>query len=348
MKLIWKEVLACLMMGLMLPGTMLKMTAGDQADLMPALRETEAVVSPMAEPLKGNPQIPVRLPDGTVTRMDMEEYLVGVVLAEMPASFEGEALKAQAVAARTYAGKAHLRGGKHGDGSICTDSHCCQAYISEVGYLGSGGTELGIEKVRGAVYATRGQVLTYGGELIEATYFSCSGGSTEDAKAVWGAEFPYLKAVESPGEEGAEYFKDTVIIPRERAEMLLGMDLPENPAEWLGTVNRTPGSGVSTMEIGGRVFKGTELRTLLGLRSTAMEVQADDRGLVIETRGWGHRVGMSQYGADAMAVNGSTYEQILLHYYKGTELSQYVPPEGEAQPMEFTEDSQPTVANETK
>ena len=185
-------------------------------------------------------------------------------------------------------------------------------------------------------------MLTYQGELIDATYFSCSGGSTEDAQAVWGADFPYLKAVASPGEEEAEYYRDTVIIPRERAEMLLGLELPENPAQWLGIVKRTPGSGIATMEIGGRIFKGTELRTLLGLRSTAMTVKADDRGLVIETRGWGHRVGMSQYGADAMAAAGSTYEEILSHYYTGTELIQYQGYEDPA--AEFTEDSQQPVA----
>ena len=345
MKRILEELLVCLLMGAVLPGAFAflsqKIVNPGGVRAVPA----EAVVteqSPMAKPLTGNPEIPVLLSDGTVRTMDLEEYLVGVVLAEMPASFEGEALKAQAVAARTYAAKAHKKGGKHGDGSICTESTCCQAYVSESTYLRSGGTELGIEKVRGAVSATRGQVLLYENELIEATYFSCSGGTTEDAKAVWGAEFPYLKAVDSPGEESTEYYRDTVILPKNRAEMLLGLELPENPAQWIGVTRRTPGNGVATMEIGGRIFKGTELRTLLGLRSTAMTVHADDRGLVIETRGWGHRVGMSQYGADAMAVQGKTYEEILKHYYQGTELGFYDPPA-----REFTEDSQETVADST-
>lgn len=342
MKMIWKELIVCLFMGMVLPGTMLNMTKNYMEEkTVTEPVETEAAVTAMAEPFSGNPQIQVLLSDGNVQAMDLEEYLVGVVLAEMPASFEGEALKAQAVAARTYAAKA-AASGKHAGGTICTDSNCCQAYISEASYLGNGGTKLGIEKIRGAVSATRGKVLTYHGELIDATYFSCSGGSTEDAQAVWGVDFPYLKAVESPGEEGAEYYRDTVIIPKDRAEMLLGLELPENPGQWLGTVKRTPGSGIATMEIGGRIFKGTELRTLLGLRSTAMTIEADDRGLVIETRGWGHRVGMSQYGADAMAVSGSTYEEILSHYYTGTELTQYQAYEEGA--AEFTEDSQQPVA----
>lgn len=342
MKMIWKELIVCLLMGMVLPGTMLNMTK-NIAEENDILEPTETVIgeSSMAEPLTGNIRISVILSDGTLQSMDLEEYLVGVVLAEMPASFEGEALKAQAVAARTYAAKSKTNG-KHEDGAICTDSHCCQAYISETAYLGNGGTELGIEKIRGAVSATKGEVLTYKGQLIEATYFACSGGSTEDAKAVWGADFPYLKAVSSPGEEESEYYRDTVIIPKDRAEMLLGLDLPENPDQWLGIVKRTPGSGIATIEIGGRIFKGTELRTLLGLRSTAMEVKADDRGLVIETRGWGHRVGMSQYGADAMAVTGAAYQEILTHYYTGTELTQYPMPQ--EMPVEFTEDSQLSVA----
>ena len=344
MKMIWKELLICLFMGMVLPGTMLNMTKNFVEEKTPkASAETESAVTAVAEPFSGNPQVQVLFSDGTVQAMDLEEYLVGVVLAEMPASFEGEALKAQAVAARTYAVKAQ-NSGKHAEGAVCTDSRCCQAYISEISYMGNGGTELGIKKIRGAVSATRGKVLTYHGELIDATYFSCSGGSTEDAQAVWGADLPYLKAVDSPGEEGAEYYRDTVIIPRDRAEMLLGLALPENPGSWLGTCKRTPGSGIATMEIGGRIFKGTELRTLLGLRSTAINIKADDRGLVIETRGWGHRVGMSQYGADAMAVAGSTYEEILSHYYTDTELTQYQAYEKDL--PEFTEDLQGPVAEE--
>ena len=343
MKIIWKELLVCLLMGIALPGALVNLRENHpELNLIP--QETvEETKSQMAEPLQGNPQIPVLLSDGAVRQMDMEEYLVGVVLAEMPASFEGEALKAQAVAARTYAGKAHLSGGKHGNGAVCTDATCCQAYITETSYLHNGGTQLGIEKVRGAVNATLGQVLTYNGELIEATYFSCSGGRTEDAPAVWGSDFPYLKAVDSPGEEESQHFKDTVIIPREKAEILLGLTLPENPAQWLGDVIKTPGNGIKTMEIGGRIYKGTELRTLLGLRSTQFTAQADDRGLVIETLGWGHRVGLSQYGADAMAVTGKSYDEILAHYYPGTVLSAYAPPAGEEIP-EFTEDLQESIA----
>ena len=343
MKMIWREILVCLLMGMVLPGTMVNMAKNYVLQPGPQPEEENLESRATEQPLSGNLSIPVRFPDGTVRQMDLEEYLVGVVLAEMPASFEGEALKAQAVAARTYTAKANATGGKHGDGSLCVDPGCCQAYVSEGEYLRSGGTDLGIRKVRGAVKATLGQVLIHGGELIEATYFSCSGGTTEDAQAVWGSEFPYLKAVESPGEENAEFYSDRVIIPREKAEMLLGLTLPEDPSKWLGHLEKTPGDGIATLEIGGRIFKGTELRTLLGLKSTRIIPSADDRGLILETRGWGHRVGMSQYGADAMAASGKTYREILSHYYTGTEIVSW-PIQSQAQVPEFTEDSQSPVA----
>ena len=253
--------------------------------------------------------------------MELDEYLTGVVLAEMPVSFELEAQKAQAVVARTYTMRACRRGGKHDGAAVCTDSTCCQSYISPADYLAAGGTQAGVDRVRGAVEATAGQVLTYDGELIEATYFSCSGGSTEDAAAVWGAAYPYLKAVDSPGEENAAHYSDTEVFTAARFEAALGRDLPGEPTTWFGVTTYTTGGGVASMEIGGQTYQGTTLRSLLGLRSTAFTVEADRICVTITTKGFGHRVGMSQYGADAMAVLGSTYPEILAHYYQGTSLT---------------------------
>ena len=135
---------------------------------------------------------------GNLQQMDLREYLVGVVLAEMPASFESEALKAQAVVARTYTRK-RMEGGKHGQAAVCMDSGCCQGWRSGEDYLAQGGKQSAVEKVRAAVADTDGLVLRYEGRLIDATYFSCSGGVTEDAVAVWGQDVPYLKSVQSPG-----------------------------------------------------------------------------------------------------------------------------------------------------
>lgn len=294
--------------GILLNGAVLWLNRAQTPEEMPQATAPQPVSDPVS----------VRDAQGGVTEMDMDQYLIGVLLAEMPASFEMEALKAQAVASRTYGRKAAVTGGKHGDGSICTESVCCQAYLSPEIYLARGGTQEAVDKVRRAVTETSGYVLMYEGELIEATYFSCSGGSTEDAAAVWGRSFPYLQAVPSPGEEGAAVYTESVTFTPEQFQKALGTSLPGNPENWFTITTYTEGGGVAAMTIGGQVYKGTELRTLLGLRSTAFSVKPENDQITITTKGYGHRVGMSQYGADAMAVSGSSFEQILAHYYPGT------------------------------
>jgi stage II sporulation protein D len=260
---------------------------------------------------------------GKVEEKELENYLVEVVLAEMPASFEMEALKAQAVVARTYTLRAHEGKRKHEQADVCTDYSCCQAYCSEEEYLLRGGSQESIEKIRTAVTQTAGWVLTYKGDLIEATYFSCSGGSTEDAVAVWGTEVPYLRSVESPGGERAAYYEDAVIFTRTQLIAALNVELSNKPDEWIGEITYTAGGGVKEIQIGGKLFAGTELRKLLKLRSTAFKITPGESGITVVTRGYGHRVGMSQYGADAMASSGSTYPEILSHYYQGTTLEEW-------------------------
>ena len=325
MKMIWKEIILAAAMGLVMPGAVLGIAA--------SMEEPETVIEittsaptaapePITEPEKQqfSMQVPI-LMDETVVRMELNEYLTGVVLGEMPVSFEPEAHKAQAVVARTYTMRAHRQGGKHDGAAVCTDSTCCQSYISPADYLAAGGTQAGVDSIRAAVKATDGQVLTYGGALIEATYFSCSGGVTEDAAAVWGADYPYLQSVQSPGEEGAAHYSDTEVFTAAQFEQALGRDLSGPPTSWFGVTTYTTGGGVASMEIGGKTYKGTALRTRLGLRSTAFTVEADSRCVTITTKGFGHRVGMSQYGADAMAVLGSRYPEILAHYYQGAVLT---------------------------
>lgn len=256
---------------------------------------------------------------GNLQQMTLEEYLLGVVLAEMPADFDSEALKAQAVVARTYTRK-RMEGSKHEGASVCMDPGCCQSWKSPEDYLDQGGKQASVEKVRRAVADTDGLVLCYDGQLIDATYFSCSGGSTEDAVAVWGRDVPYLQAVESPGEEDAPRYSDSVTFAAGEFAETLGISSAGDPGTWFGAVTYTDGGGVQSMVIGGREFSGTQLRSRLGLRSTAFEVSVGGGTIQITTRGFGHRVGMSQYGAEAMAKAGSGYEAILAHYYTGTEL----------------------------
>ena len=319
MRSIWKDILAAVMMGMVLPGLMLNFAVMVLRQNAP-VQDIQIIIPAETVEKKESLPVLVRESEDLVTQRDLEDYLISVVLAEMPADFEDEALKAQAVAARTYARKAWVTGGKHGDGSVCIEPGCCQAYIAPEKYLEKGGTEAGLEKIRNAVYETAGQCLEYDGELIEATYFSTSGGSTEDAVAVWGTDYPYLQAVDSPGEEGARWYTDTVVFTKEQFCNALGKEPDGEPRTWFGEVHDTEGGGVDTMVIAGESYTGTQLRSLLGLRSTAFSVEASEEAITITTRGYGHRVGMSQYGADAMAVNGSSYREILAHYYPGTEL----------------------------
>ena len=324
----WKQLLGAFLLGVMMPLFILRM-AGWTSPARGAQTETKQTQPPQTteSPLATQTQppriryLPVQTSDSTVVTMELETYLVGVLLGEMPAYFEQEALRAQAVVARTYAMRHHIRQDKHPGGAVCTDPGCCQAYVSETVYVERGGSEADVEKIRKAVMDSAGWVLTYEGQLIDATYFSCSGGKTEDAVAVWGTEIPYLKSAESPGEEISENFVRTVTFSSDQFRELLSLE--ENVSLIPKNVVYTSGNGVATAEIGGTIYKGTELRKLLGLRSTCFAMTMVGNNVVITTKGYGHRVGMSQYGAEAMARQGASFEEILKHYYQGAELADY-------------------------
>lgn len=256
---------------------------------------------------------------GSKSEMELETYVVGVVLAEMPAEFEPEALKAQAAAARTFAWKAASTGGKHGDGSVCTDFSCCQGYVSETDFIENYGTQEELKKIKDAVSSTADMVVTYQGNLIEATYFSSSGGFTEDAAAVWGGSYPYLVSKESP--EEAREGETFSVFSSAFLESTLHTKLDGPPDTWFHDWEFTNGGGVASVGIGNRVFSGTAIREALNLRSTIFTVSIENDVVVFHTIGYGHRVGMSQLGADAMALEGKTYDEILCYYYTGTELT---------------------------
>lgn len=317
----WKEIIVTLILGLVFPGIFYGIIDAEiEKDPIIATQEEQSQAT--VEQVNAT-YIDVLMDDGTVSNMDLEEYIASVVLREMPASFETEALKAQAVVARTYTLRRLHSGGKHENAAVCTDSACCQAYCTKDEYLSSGGTNELLNKVTGAVDATKGEVLVYNDELIEATYFSCSGGKTEDAQAVWGSDIPYLQSTESPGEEGATHYTDTVSFSTTQFAEQLGLKTKVPSYNWLGAIEYTQGGGIKEIQICGKGYKGTELRKMLGLRSTAFVITIVSDTVTITTKGYGHRVGMSQYGADAMAVNGKTYPEILLHYYKDAKLVQY-------------------------
>ena len=269
-----------------------------------------------------------------VREMTVGEYLVGVVRAEMPASFEEEALKAQAVAARTYTYYKIQTGGNHGDtADICTDSTCCQAYISEEQARSTWGADAdeNESQIEAAVRDTDGQVILYGGVPILAVFHSSSAGMTRAAGQVWLNDLPYLQSVTSPeqGDSIPNYYSRAEFTQEQFREKVLAAE-PEadlsGPVEtWLqNAVTDTAGS-VSTVDVGGVTVKGSTLRSILGLRSACFEWEVQDGKLVFFVTGYGHGVGMSQYGAQQMAKDGADYLEILTHYYTGVTVEAYVP-----------------------
>ena len=289
--------------------------------------ETSAAQAPLAASA-GEPapdSISVLTDDGTVT-MDMQEYLVGVVAAEMPASFQDEALKAQAVAARTYAMYC-AKGQKHGEAQVCTDYACCQAWQSDEALRQKWGGDYDTysQKIRAAVEATAGQYLSYAGQPVFAAFHSSSAGATEDCGQVWNPS-PYLVSVSSPetAEDVPNYISTVECTPLDFRDTLLyahpEADFTGEESGWIGEI-RLDGSGrVASAVLGGVSMKGTELRQLFSLRSTAFQLEYTGESFRFTVTGYGHGVGMSQYGANVMARQGETYTGILAHYYPGTVL----------------------------
>lgn len=269
---------------------------------------------------------------GKAREMALEEYLVGVVAAEMPADFELEALKAQAVAARTYTVcKLRSQGGggcsRHKGSDICTDSGHCQAYSSQAKLLrqwgGSG--ELNLSKIRSAVEATAGQVITYQGEPINAMFHSTSGGHTEDVEAVYAQALPYLRGVPSQGEEDAPKYHSTARFSVAQVNRALkefpGAQLTSGKLDQqIEILGRTQSGRVTQVRVGKATLTGTELRRALALNSSNFTLECNDGQLAFHLTGYGHGVGMSQTGANAMARQGAGYREILCWYYTGVDI----------------------------
>ena len=270
----------------------------------------------------------VKLEDGSVLTLSMDKYLWRVVAAEMPASFESEALKAQAVAARTYTvSKMGHSVENHPDADLCTDITCCQAYIdpAQAAANWGGSAESYTAKIAAAVSGTDGMIATYGGAPIQAVFFSSAAGRTVDAVEVWGSSVPYLTGVESPeGEEVPNYHSSLSLSPAEFREKFLaqypGADLSGAPEGWFQSVKNDSAGGVESLDIGGVTVTGAALRTLLGLRSAHFTVSATAEQIAFSVTGYGHGVGMSQYGANALAGEGKTWQEIIQWYYSGVDI----------------------------
>lgn len=275
-------------------------------------------------------KVRVLVGEGKVEEMTMADYLWRVVAAEMPASFEPEALKAQTVAARTYTlSKLARTSEKHPDADVCTDITCCQAYITpeEAAVNWGDNARAYTDKIAAAVADTDGLAALWQGQPIQALFFSSAAGKTVDAVEVWGNSVPYLTSVDSPEGKEVPNYHTTVTVPVEefRAKLLEqypDADLSGEPSGWFTNLTNRSGGGVESVDVGGVTVAGTALRTLFGLRSASFTVTADAANVNFSVTGYGHGVGMSQYGANAMAKAGSSFEEILTWYYTGTQVEQ--------------------------
>ena len=263
--------------------------------------------------------------------MDLEEYIVGVVSAEMPAYYDFEALKAQAVASRTYTLYSMAHGGCHTNpnADVCTNSKCCQAFSTHERMQNAWKDDYAnnYNRVAQAVMETAGEVLVYDGKLCDALYHACSGGQTENSENVYANALPYLRGVDSPYEDPMR--EEDVDFGTDALVELIAAKYPEsgitkdNVREGIAIGKAYESGRVETLRLGKTTITGKQARNLFGLRSTMFTVEWTKDGIVFHVKGYGHGVGMSQNGANGMAKHGSDYREILFHYYTGVSIASY-------------------------
>ena len=268
-----------------------------------------------------------------IVAMPLEEYVKGVVAAEMPAEFDIEALKAQAVAARTYAVKNMRSFGGEGfkekaDADVSTDFAKSQAWVSSKVLEERWGGKFAQywDKISKAVDGTHGQIAVYQDQPISAVFHSTSGGKTASAKEIWGTDFPYLQSVDCKWDKDSPRYQEKKEFAMDSLGKLLGDDtqvvaaLQNGNTDAAKVLSYTESGRVKEIKIGSKTFSGSELRSLLGLRSDNFKASVENDKIIFETIGYGHGVGLCQYGANGMAKEGSKYQEILKHYYTGIEL----------------------------
>ncbi len=319
---------------------LLAWAAAGRFDDVPAPADENASPAPSGETLSpGERDSAKRLRiqiQGQVQEMDMGTYLLGVLRAEMPASFEEEALKAQAIAARTYT-LYRIRGGgsaNHPDADACDDHTCCKAYLSAEQAAANWGSMAVYyeEKLARAVRETDGEVLLYDGVPILAVFFSSADGSTQGAGDVWLNDLPYLRKVESPEDEALvpNYYSTASFTAEEFKSLVLraypNADLSDDMSTWVSDIVRNDSDYVASVTVGGVKMRGNDLRTLLSLRSPSFTVECKNNAFTFHVTGYGHGVGMSQYGANALAKEGYSAEEIVQHYFSDTTVGYYDAP----------------------
>lgn len=245
--------------------------------------------------------------------LPLEEYLYGVVAGEIGSDFNEEAIKAQSIAARSFTVNIIMnKTKKHSSGAhVCTDYGHCQEYKpSKI-----------TDKIKNAVNSTKGEILTYNNQPINALYHAMSSGKTENAVDVWNHEYPYLKSVNSPYDKEVKNINSSVNITKTNLESKLGITLTNSPlSEQINILSRTEGGAVKSIKIGNSTFRGVDIRTKLNLKSANFDISIKDDTITFNVKGFGHGIGMSQYGAQGMAKQGFNYEEILKHYYSDVKL----------------------------
>jgi stage II sporulation protein D len=280
----------------------------------------------VTQELTSDISIPVyRTNEKKVENIPLEDYVVGVVASEMPAEFELEALKAQALTARTFVIRQLLNPVDLNlpNGAVVTDTVMFQVYKSdeELRQLWKADYDWKKKKITQAVYETQGRIITYEGEPIEASFFSTSNGFTENSEDYWKKALPYLKSVESSWDEESPKFHAQKVIPITEVESKLGVQIAGNNEIGNAAV-RTEGNRISTLEINGKTFTGRKIREELDLNSSDFSMKLQGDSVVFDTKGFGHGVGMSQYGANGMALEGKNFQEIIQHYYQGVQISE--------------------------
>ena len=278
-------------------------------------------------------KIEVLFSDG-VRVMTIQDYLVGTLSAEMPASYPEEALKAQAIAARTnlYYKRMirilHPDLASHEDADICADYSHCQAFATEEEQKVKWGDKYAEKKnkMEQAVSNTRNLCLTYEEKPISALFHAISSGKTEAASDVWGGdEIPYLVSVDSGWDKNSDGYESVTTLSMEEAKSVIleaypDAVMPENPDQWVTEIEKSGSGGWMRLKLWGMELSGREFRNLFSLRSTNIALKWEGGTLYLTTHGYGHGVGMSQYGAKCMAEEGKNAAEILSHYYPGTEI----------------------------
>ena len=269
---------------------------------------------------------------GEIEDVELENYIVNVLAAEMPVDYEIEALKAQAVVARTYTLYQILNSNKHENADICDDSTCCQAWISKEKRFEKWETnqEEKWNKINKAVFETQGEIITYQGKPIDAFFHSNSGGLTEIPINVWGgSEYPYLQVVQTNGEdEYSQYYSENILSKTEFEEKMKNLysdfEINWQEKDCIEILEYTESNRIKTIKLGNKNISGVEARKIFELKSSNFSFEISDDSIKFTVIGYGHGVGMSQTGSNTLAKENKNYKDIINHFYKNIQIENII------------------------